>query len=63
MKVIAIVQARSTSTRFPKKVLLEINRKTIIEILFRRLNLSKEINKIVFAMMMIFPPKSEFSFA
>ena len=55
MKVVAIVQARSTSVRFPKKVLLEINKKTIIEILFNRINLSKKINKIVFAI----PKKKE----
>jgi len=49
MKVIAIVQARSTSSRLPKKVLLKIKEKTIIELLWKRLILSKKINKIVFA--------------
>ena len=55
MKITAIIQARSTSMRFPNKALKEINGKTIVEILFKRLSLSKKINKIVFAI----PKESE----
>ena len=49
MKITGIVQARTNSTRFPNKILQEINGKTIIEILFKRLSRSKKINKIIFA--------------
>jgi len=49
MKITAIIQARSTSVRFPNKALKEINGKAIVEILFKRLSLSKKINKIIFA--------------
>jgi glutamate-1-semialdehyde 2,1-aminomutase len=48
-KVIAIVQARVGSTRFPGKVLKEINGKALIEILFHRLSQSKKIDKIILA--------------
>ena len=46
-KVVALVQARSTSMRFPKKVLGKINKYTIIELIFLRLNKSKYINEII----------------
>ena len=49
MKVIAIVQARIGSFRFPGKVLKLINKKSLIEILLSRLSNSKEINKIIVA--------------
>ena len=48
-KVLAIVQARYDSTRFPGKVLKKINNKTILEILIKRLSKSKHISKIVVA--------------
>ena len=48
-KVLAIVQARYASTRFPGKVLKKINNITILEILIRRLSRSKHISKIVVA--------------
>ena len=48
-KIIAIVQARTGSTRFPNKVLKKIKDKTLIEILFHRLSLCRRINKIVLA--------------
>ena len=48
-KTIAIVQARLTSTRFPKKILEKINGKTLIEILINRLNKSKNIDQIIIA--------------
>ena len=48
-KVIAIVQARLGSIRFPSKVLKEIEGKTLIEILFHRLGQSKKIDNIILA--------------
>lgn len=42
------IQARITSKRFPKKVLKKIKKNTILEIIFKRLSLSKNIRKIVF---------------
>jgi glutamate-1-semialdehyde aminotransferase/spore coat polysaccharide biosynthesis protein SpsF (cytidylyltransferase family) len=47
--LIAIIQARYNSIRFPGKVLKEINNQTLLEILIRRLNKSKYIDKIVVA--------------
>lgn len=41
------LQARVRSTRFPKKVLKEIFGKTIIEIIFERMKLVNNINKII----------------
>ncbi|MAZ07570.1 MAG: glutamate-1-semialdehyde aminotransferase [Rickettsiales bacterium] len=49
MKIIAIVQARVDSVRFPEKVLKKIGNKTIIEILLSRLSRSKFLDKIVVA--------------
>ena len=48
-EVLAIVQARYNSIRFPGKVLKKINNKTILEILIRRLSRSKHISKIIVA--------------
>ena len=47
--VICIIQARIGSTRFPGKVLKEINGKTIIEILLHRLSFAKKIDKLIVA--------------
>ena len=49
VSVLAIVQARMGSTRFPGKVLKEVNGKSLIEILFTRLGKSKIIDKIILA--------------
>lgn len=49
MKIVAIVQARMGSTRFPGKVMKSINGHTLIELLLMRLSLSNEINEIVVA--------------
>ena len=49
IKVLAIIQARYNSTRFPEKVVKKINNKTILEILIRRLSRSKHISKIIVA--------------
>ena len=48
-KIIAIIQARSNSSRFPNKVLKKINGKILLEILIKRLSFSKYISKIVVA--------------
>ena len=49
MKIIAIVQARMGSSRLPGKVMSMINEVPIIEILIKRLQLSKKITDIVVA--------------
>jgi glutamate-1-semialdehyde 2,1-aminomutase len=48
-KVLAIIQARYDSTRFPGKVLKEINNTTILEIIIKRLFKCQNISKIVVA--------------
>ena len=47
--VLAIIQARYNSTRFPGKVVKKINNKSILEILIKRLSKSKYISKIIVA--------------
>ncbi len=49
MKVIAIVQARMGSKRFPGKVMQPINGVPMIGVLLKRLSLSKKIDKIILA--------------
>ena len=49
MKVLAIVQARMGSTRFPDKVMQRINEVPMIELLLNRLSKSKSIDKIILA--------------
>ncbi len=49
LKITAIIQARTDSSRFPKKVLKKINGKTIMQIMYQRLKKSKLIDQIVFA--------------
>ena len=49
MNIIAIVQARVGSIRFPDKVMKPIGDYSLIEILLKRLKKSKEIKKIVVA--------------
>ena len=48
MKIIALIQSRVTSERFPKKVLEKIGKKPLFEFLYERLNKSKLINEIAF---------------
>ena len=48
-KVLAIIQARYDSTRFPGKVVKKIHNKTILEILIKRLSRSKHISKTIVA--------------
>ena len=49
-KILAIVQARLTSTRFPNKILEKLGNKNLLEFLLQRLNRSKKIDQIVIAM-------------
>ncbi len=49
MKIIAIIQARLNSLRYPNKVLEKINNKSVIEILLKRLKKSKKIHQIIVA--------------
>ena len=47
-KIFVFIQARENSRRFPKKVLKKINNLTIIQIIYRRLSASKNIDNIYF---------------
>ena len=47
--IVAIIQARLTSSRFPKKILQKIENETLIELLIKRLKKSKYLDKIVLA--------------
>jgi len=49
MKVLAITQARTGSTRLPNKILKTINNKTLLEIHLNRIQKSKNISKIIIA--------------
>jgi len=48
-KIIIVIQARLTSSRFPEKVLKKIADKSLLEILYLRLNSLKNKYKIIFA--------------
>ncbi len=48
-KIIAIIQARQTSQRFPNKILAKIKNKYLFEIVIDRLKKSKYLSKIVMA--------------
>ena len=54
LNITAIVQARLESSRLPNKVLEKMNGETILEIINKRLKLSKMLSNIVFAI-----PKNE----
>lgn len=47
--IVAIIQARQTSSRFKNKIFSKINNLTILEWIILRLKNSKKLNKIVFA--------------
>ncbi len=49
MKTVAIVQARMDSNRLPGKTMLKLSGKPLIEVLLKRLSLSKEVSDIVVA--------------
>ena len=47
--MLVVVQARSDSNRFPEKIFKKINNTTIIELILKRLKISKKIKKIIVA--------------
>ena len=47
--VIAVIQARCASTRFPNKVLEKINGRSLLVIMIERLKRSKTLDKVVIA--------------
>jgi spore coat polysaccharide biosynthesis protein SpsF (cytidylyltransferase family) len=49
MKIIAITQVRLSSTRLPRKVLLEVNGKSLLQIHLERVLKSKLLDKIIVA--------------
>jgi len=49
MNIVAIIQARMSSTRLPKKVLLPLGKKTVIENVYDRVGRSKLVNRVVLA--------------
>ena len=49
MKIVAIVQARMGSIRFPRKVMKEITGTPMVGLLMKRLSLAKRVNQIVIA--------------
>jgi glutamate-1-semialdehyde 2,1-aminomutase len=49
VSIIAIIQARMTSTRLPGKVLLPLGSKSVIDHVYRRVSLSRLVDKIVIA--------------
>jgi glutamate-1-semialdehyde 2,1-aminomutase len=49
MKIVAVVQARMGSTRFPNKVMRKVSSTPLIELLFTRLALADQIDEIVLA--------------
>ncbi len=49
MKIICIIQARLGSSRFPNKIMKEVNGKKIIELIYNRVKKSKIIDKVVVA--------------
>lgn len=49
MKTVAIIQARLTSTRFPRKILANIKGKTMLQHVIDNVNLSQTIDEVVVA--------------
>ena len=49
MKIIAITQARTGSTRFPNKIMIKIEDETLLSIHVNRIKKSKKINSIIIA--------------
>ena len=49
LMIVAIVQARVTSTRLPKKVFLRYNGASVLEHIYSRLSRSKYLDKVIFA--------------
>lgn len=49
MRIVAIIQARVSSSRLPKKVLLKIADMPMVQLIVQRLSKSKKINEIIIA--------------
>ncbi len=49
MKIIAIIQARMSSSRLPGKVLMKLGKKTVLEVIIDRLKFSNRLDEIVVA--------------
>ena len=49
LKIVAIVQARLTSSRFPSKIIQKIGNYSLIQLINKRLRLSKHLDEIVFS--------------
>lgn len=49
MSVIAIIQARTSSTRLPKKVLLDLEGETVLERVIKRVSCASLVNKVIVA--------------
>ena len=49
MKIIAVIQARRGSKRFPNKILKKINKKNSIELIISKLKKIKKVSKIIIA--------------
>jgi len=49
MTVVAIIQARTSSTRLPKKVLLDLEGKTVLERVIERVASAKNVDKVIVA--------------
>ncbi len=49
MKTVAIIQARLTSTRFPRKVLAKIKGKTMLQWVIDAVNEAKEVDQVIVA--------------
>ncbi|MEM9806848.1 MAG: aminotransferase class III-fold pyridoxal phosphate-dependent enzyme [Cyanobacteria bacterium P01_D01_bin.56] len=49
MKIVAIVQARTGSTRFPDKVMRPIGNTPMVGFLFKRLSLAKRVDQVILA--------------
>ena len=49
LNIVGVVQARLTSKRFPKKVMSKIGNYSLIEIIKKRLDRSKLLDKVVYA--------------
>ena len=47
-KFTVFIQARQSSKRFPNKIFQKIGNKSILEIIYQRVSLSKKIDKIIF---------------
>lgn len=47
--IVAIVQARMTSSRLPNKVLMDLGKRTVVGQVFNQLSYSKMVNKVVLA--------------